>query len=187
MLLLVLTIILGLGLGCRVPSLLRGVLLVVPPPRSTPWWSSCLVTSLSSGALFLQPPLFEHAHQPQRQDLFRGPLLQGRTHVDITRWRTGILVGPPDYVAGARSLAVALIAPAHGLASPPFGDRWAGRRTAAASGRCRLPRWILHGAAGGDRPRALAWPGLGRDRLLVSRRRCRGVVEVGAAWAGVEW
>ena len=53
--------------------------------------------------------------------------------MDITRWRTGVLVGPPDYVVGARSLAVALIAPAHGLASPPLGDRWAGRRTAAAS------------------------------------------------------
>ena len=65
-----------------------------------------LVLSLSSGALFFQPPLFEHTHQPQRQDLFRGPLLQGRTRVDITRWRTGVLVGSPDYVVGARSLAV---------------------------------------------------------------------------------
>jgi len=100
-------------------------------------FSSCqsphLVLSLSSGALFFQPPLFEHTHQPQRQDLFRGPLLQGRTRVDITRWRTGVLVGSPDYVVGARSLAVALIAPAHGLGSPSLGDRWAGRLTAAAS------------------------------------------------------
>ena len=52
--------------------------------------------------------------------------------------------------------------------------------------RCRSPRRVLHGAAGGDRPRGLAWP---RPRTRSSSCRAPAVprwdaVEVGAAWAG---
>ena len=71
------------GPVCKLPALLlaRPLLLLPSPRRRRSARRACrlhshhLVLSLSPGALFLQPPLFEHTHQPQRQDLFRGPLL----------------------------------------------------------------------------------------------------------------
>ena len=181
MLLLVLTIIFGLSLGCRVPSLLRGVLLVVPPPRSTPWWSSCLGSRLTSSC---------HS-RPARSSFSRHcssipTSLSGRTflgarcfrdaprgHHAVANWRTG----------GASRLRSRLEVSCSGLdrSCPCRSSR---RRLVTGGGRrptnCRRLAGVGHHGGFSTAPRGatglavLLGPGLGRDRLHVARRRCCG-------------
>ena len=190
MLLLVLTIILGLGLGCRVPSLLRGFL-VVPPPRSAPLWSSCLGSRLTSSCPSRPARSSSSRHCSSMPTSLSGRTFLGarcfrdapRGHHAVANWRTGgasrlrsrreVSCSGLDRSCPCRSSRRRLVTggPADELPPPR---------------RCRSPRRVLHGAAGGDRPRGLAWP---RPRTRSSSCRAPAVprwdaVEVGAAWAG---
>jgi len=186
-----LTIILGLGLGCRVPSLLRGVLLVVPPRGLRRGGLLVLVVSSPRPVTLVRRALLTAATvracpSASAAGPFWRPVAFGthpRGHHAVANWRTG----------GASRLRSRLEVSCSGLdRSCPCRSS---RRRLVTGGpadelppprRCRSPRRVLHGAAGGDRPRGLAWP---RPRTRSSSCRAPAVprwdaVEVGAAWAG---
>ena len=114
-----------------------------------------------------------------RATFWGSPLPAERTRVDVTGcrpWRTGGASSPPDYVRSRREVSCSgLDRAARGRASPSPHRRCRAWCSGGAAGkpppphRCRSPR------RRGDRPAQRAWPGLGRDRLVVARRRCRGV------------